>query len=65
MGERWKLFPKWPRTGVAESSMVSKVDFLESITAHFFPQRLLRRPHSSKDTVKKARKSQHGVMETV
>lgn len=45
--------------------MVSKGDFLASITAHFLPQRglrLLRRPHSSKATVKKARKSQQGVM---
>lgn len=60
MGERWQLFPKWPRTGVTGSSMVSKGDFLVSVTAHILPQRglrlLRRQPRSSKATMKKARK---------
>lgn len=42
MGERWQLFPKWPRTEVMESITVSKGDFLASVTAHFLPQKELR-----------------------
>lgn len=64
MGGRWQLFPKWPRSAVTESSVVSKGDFLASITAHFLPQRglrLLRRPCGSKAIVKKARRSQRGL----
>lgn len=65
MDERWQLFPKWPRSGVTESSLVSKGDFLASVTVHFLPQgtlRLLRKPCGSKAIVKKPGKSQHEVI---